>query len=509
MIDWVVRAMIYLGSALMVYNIYGFVHFARRVQRNKDWGRGRIMLYVPIALLVMFLLGYLAVGLFGNPDLIISGILFGGSIFVFIMFLALQGITDRIQQQEQMEAKLTAAEASNEAKSAFLASMSHELRTPMNAILGLDSILLGDQSLAPQVHDRLEKIGVSARHMMELINDLLDMNRIESGQLILKSDVFSVREMLELMNLLIRTRCEEAGLEYRYEATGDADQICIGDGMRLKQVLLGILDNAVKFTPPPGTVTFSAEVTLPREDRCALRFTVRDTGIGMDDSFLPHLFESFTQEDSSSTSRYGGRGLGMAIARRVLNMMGGTISAESRKGKGSAFFVNVELQRVDRSADGGAAKSEANDRALGGRRVLIAEDIDLNADIVSDLLELEDVASERARNGREAVEMFCAQPPRYYDAILMDLRMPVMDGLEATRRIRALDRPDARTVPIVALTANAYEEDVRRSLDAGMNAHLSKPADSALLYETLAGLIAEQPSPGASDLPDGDRRKHK
>ncbi len=483
--------MIYLGSALMVYNIYGFIRFARRVQGKGDWERGRALLYVPIALLVMFLLGYLAVGIFGKPDLIISGILFGGSGFVFCMFILLQGITDRIQENEQMEAKLMAAEASDRAKSSFLASMSHEMRTPMNAIIGLDAIALRDEHIDAQTRERLEKIGVSARHMMALINDVLDMNRIESGEMQIQSAPFSMREMLDLINLLIRTQCDDKGLEYVFEADAGLDGAYIGDGLRLKRALLSILENAVKFTPAPGKVAFSVSHEDVSEERHTLRFTIRDTGIGMDESFIPKLFESFSREDASTTNSYGGSGLSLALTKRIVDMMDGAIEVETRKGAGSAFTVTVTLLRAPDAAPE-ASGEQATAAKLRGRRVLIAEDIDLNADIVADLLELEDVLSERAHDGREALEMFSKNPPGHYDAILMDLRMPVMDGLDATRRIRALDRADAKTIPIVALTANAYEEDVRATFEAGMNAHLSKPADSRLLYEKLASVMGDR-----------------
>ena len=489
MLKWAIYAMVYLGSALMVYNIYGFISFARNIQKKKDWGQERTILYVPIVLLVMFLIGYLAVGLFGKPDLIVSGILFGGSIFVFIMYHFLRRVTDRIQEKDQVEAKLMAVEARNAAKAGFLSSMSHEMRTPMNAIIGLDAIALQDGNLDFQMRDRLEKIGVSARHMMDLINDVLDMNYIESGQMEIRREKFSMGEMLELLDLLVQTQCDEKGLEYRREASCKLDDCYVGDAFRLKQALLCILENAVKFTPAPGTVTFTAEVASSRDDRADIRFTIRDTGIGMDEAFIPRLFDSFSQEDAGNTNRYGGSGLGLALAKRVVDLMDGEIAVESRKGEGSAFTVTVPLGRTEAQAEEEPDLPEGFE--LRGCRILIAEDIDLNAEILADLLGLEEIDSERAKNGQEALDMFAGKPPGYYDAILMDLRMPVMDGLDATRRIRALDRPDAKEIPIVALTANAFEEDIQRSLEAGMNVHLSKPADSGLLCETLGRLIAK------------------
>ena len=489
--NWAIYAMVYLGSALMVYNITGFIRFARHIQKKKDWGRERSILYIPIVLLVLFLLGYLAVGLFGDPDLIVSGILFGGSIFVFIIFKLLWHIADRIQENEQMAGKLLAAEASSQAKSSFLASMSHEMRTPMNAIIGLDTIALRDDTLAPQTRDRLEKIGISARHMMDLINNVLEMNHMESGEMVLGNEPFSPGEIIELLNLLIQTQCGEAGLTYKTGVTGSIDDTCIGDGLRLKQALLGLLENAVKFTPAPGTVTFLTERLPAGENQCVLRFTISDTGIGMDEAFIHRAFESFSQEDASTTNRFGGSGLGLAITRRIIDLMHGDIAVKSRKGEGSTFEVTVPLDCAAKAVPEEAAPAAPEPVDLSGRRILVAEDIDINAEIVCDLLELRDIDSERARDGQEALDMFSRNPPGYYDAILMDLRMPVMDGLDATRRIRALDRPDARTIPIAALTANAFEEDVQRSLEAGMDVHLSKPVDAELLYETLEKLLTK------------------
>ena len=493
MLNTVIYGMVFLGSALMVYNIYGYIRYARDIQQRKDWGRERSVLYLPILLLVMFLLGYLAVGILGQPTLIVSGILFGGSVYVFLMYHFLRRVTNRIQAKEQIQARLMAAEARDQAKTGFLSSMSHEMRTPMNAIIGLDTIALQDETLTPQTRARLEEIGASARHLLSLINDVLDMSQIESGQMVIRKEPFSLAEVLDLVNLLTQTQCDASGLEYHHEVTGDIGGRFIGDSLRVRQVLLSLLGNAVKYTPAPGTVTF----TTAREDgdggQCAMRFTVRDTGIGMDESFLPKLFSSFSQEDASSTNRFGGSGLGLAITKQLLDQMNSTIAVTSRKGAGSEFVVTIPLAPCDASdpaqGDAGASPHPAD---LSGRRVLIVEDVDLNAEIVADLLEMEDIESERAENGQAAIDRFSEHPAGYYDAILMDLRMPVMDGLNATRAIRALDRPDARTIPIIALTANALDEDIQNSLDAGMHAHMSKPVDAERLYEILGRLIPKK-----------------
>ena len=479
---WAIYAMVYLGSALMVYNIYGYTRFARENKSGEARGKSTAILYVPIGLLVVFLLGYLAVGLFGNPDLVVSGILFGGSIFVFIMLRFLHRIAELIDDEKRFEAKLMAAEESNKARSRFLASVSHEMRTPMNAIIGLDTIILKDDTLTPQTRKRAEDIGASARHLLDLINDVLDVNALESGGLVIDREPFSMSETLDLINLLVRDECDRKGLEYRHEVIGTVDETFVGNAARLRKVLLAILDNAVKFTGAPGTVTFRTEQGEAPDGRCLLKFTIRDTGIGMDADFIPRLFESFSREDNSSTDRYGGNGLGLTVVKQLLDRMGGTIAVESRKGEGSTFVVAVPMDRAEKPADAGEDGAEVD---LRGRRVLIVEDMDINAELLADLLDLEEISSERAENGQRAVECFSAHPANYFDAIFMDLRMPVMDGLEATRAIRALDRPDARTVPIIALTANAFQSDVEQTMEAGMNAHLSKPADLDLLCRTL------------------------
>ena len=488
MVKWLILGMIYLGSLLMVYNIFGFVRFSRDVKKMGTWAANERILNVPIILLICFLLGYLAVGIFGKPDLIVAGILFGGSVFVFVIYKLLTVITGRIVKNEHLEAQLLAAEESNRAKSRFLATMSHEMRTPMNAVIGLNELALRDDSLTPQTRDRLEKVDISARHLLDMINDVLDMNSIESGELTLKAEVFSPTDLVNLVNVFARMMCEEKGQTYHHEVVGELDEACVGDSLRLRQVLLSLLSNAAKYTPEGGSVRFITE-QLPREgDRCVLRFTVSDTCVGIDESFMPRLFEAFAQEDSTATNRYGGSGIGLAITKRLVEMMDGNIAVSSRKGEGSTFTVTVRLGAVDRAAEV-RTSGQADAPSLAGLNLLIVEDVDLNADLLSDLLELEDVTSERAENGRIAVDTFSKAPPGRFDAILMDLRMPVMDGLEAARAIRALPRSDAGSVPIIALTANAFEEDVRQSLEAGMNAHLPKPVDADRLYETLMSLV--------------------
>ena len=396
------------------------------------------------------------------------------------------------KREKKTEVEKALAEETSKAKTSFLNNMSHEIRTPMNAIIGLDNIALRDPDLTPKTRDNLEKIGASAKHLLGLINDILDMSRIESGRMQLKMEEFSFREFLDQINIIIGGQCQDKGLDYDHSVIGETRDYYIGDGMKLKQVLINILGNSVKFTNAPGMVTFTAEQTAEEDGIAALRFTMRDTGIGMDPAFIPKLFEAFSQEDATTTNRYGGSGLGMAITKNYVEMMGGDIRVESRKGAGSVFTVTVKLKVSERTAetDREAAEAQSAAQSLAGKRILMAEDVEQNAEILADLLDLEDILSEHAVNGEEAVRMFSENPPGWYDAILMDVRMPVMDGLNATRAIRALERPDAGIIPIIAMTANVFDEDVERSLEAGMNAHLSKPIVPGIMYETLARLIA-------------------
>ena len=367
--------------------------------------------------------------------------------------------------------------------------MSHEIRTPMNAIIGLDNIALQEPDLPPKTREQLEKIGASARHLLGLINDILDMSRIEAGRMTLRNEEFSFREFLEQINIIISGQCAEKGLRYESRIIGQVDDYYRGDDMKLKQVLINILGNAVKFTESPGEVSLRVEETERTERTRTLCFRIRDTGVGMDAEYIPKIFEPFTQEDTTTTNPYGGSGLGMAITKNYVEMMQGDIRVQSEKGAGTEFTVTVPLEASEGSGPAAAPAGSPAGPALAGKHILIAEDVDQNAEILADLLELEEMTSECAENGEIAVHLFRDHPEGTYDAILMDVRMPVMDGLAAAKAIRALPREDAARIPIIALTANAFEEDVNRSMEAGMNAHLTKPIEPKLLYDTMARLM--------------------
>ncbi len=428
-----------------------------------------------------------------NSTLLASIFIQMGIIIVALVILFdIYAIAQKRERQTEIEKAI--AEDSSRAKTSFLSNMSHEIRTPMNAIIGLDNIALREPGISDRTRDHLEKIGASARHLLGLINDILDMSRIESGKAVLKNEEFSLKELLDQVNIIIRGQCDDKDLEYECNVTGDVDDYYVGDDMKLKQVMINILGNAVKFTESPGRVMLDVKQTAEGETTRTLSFCMSDTGVGMDAEFIPKIFESFSQESTSHSHSYGGTGLGMAITKNFVDMMGGDIKVESKKGAGSTFTVSVPLGASGRKYEDTLSESADGfdiQGILAGRRVLMAEDVEQNAEILADLLELEEVECEHALNGEAALRMFNESPVGYYDAILMDVRMPVMDGLTATRGIRGLSRKDAQTIPVIAMTANVFEDDVRQTLAAGMDAHLAKPVEPERLYATLAKLISE------------------
>ena len=533
---------------------------------------------------------------------------------------------ESMQQSQALSDALKVAEEASKAKTVFLSSMSHEIRTPMNAIIGLDSLALHDPDISDSTRGYLEKIGGSAHHLLSLINDILDMSRIESGRMVIKHEEFAFPTLLEQINTIMSGQCQEKKLSYNCHINGQLDDYYIGDSTKLRQVLINILGNAVKFTPEGGEINFTIEKTAAFDKKSTLLFTIEDNGIGMSKEFLPKLFDTFSQENVSAGKKYGSSGLGMAITKNIVEMMNGKIEVESEKGVGTKFKVTVTLMDSDKKILGGEAELEirpqdinvlvvdddevalehakmlleqtgfkidtclsgkeavemaklnharqtpynlvivdwqmpemngvettreireaTNDEStiiiltsynwdaiydeaikagvdsfvakplftgnlieefekalkkkktasavtehkaeLEGRRILLAEDMEINAEIMIEVLEMRDIQSEHAENGKIAVDMFASHEAGYYDAILMDMQMPEMNGLEATAAIRAMDREDAKTIPIIALTANAFDEDVQRSLQAGLNAHLSKPVEPDVLFETLERMI--------------------
>lgn len=403
---------------------------------------------------------------------------------------------DSMARNRILAEALTAAEDANRAKTTFLSRMSHEIRTPMNSIIGFDELALKKEGIDDEMRDYLEKIGGSARHLLDLINDILDMSRIEAGRLVLNKEPFSLRGMISQIDGMVDTQCREKGLSYESSIAGDVRDRYLGDITKLRQILINILSNAVKYTERGGKIILSVGKINVFGDQTTLEFSVKDTGMGMDADYLPKIFDAFSQENAGSGNKYGSTGLGMAITKNLVNMMEGTISVESEKGRGSIFTVVLTLKTLDdaKTEEAGAGACEdKKDRPAANikdRRILVAEDIPVNAEITKKVLSVNGAVPELAVNGREALEIFSRSGMWYYDAILMDVKMPEMDGLEATEAIRALDRPDAELIPVVAMTANAFDEDIKRSLQAGMNAHLTKPFDAGQLCAVLGELIA-------------------
>ncbi len=531
---------------------------------------------------------------------------------------------EEMARNEILSEALFSAEQANKAKTAFLSNMSHEIRTPMNAIIGLDSIALNDPETPEKTKGYLSKIGDSADHLLSLINDILDMSRIESGRMTIKNEEFSFPQLLESINTMFSGQCQDKGIDYQCHISSDVDDYYIGDGLKIRQVLINVIGNAVKFTDK-GSVNLDVKRTASYDGKSTVLFEITDTGIGISNEFLPHLFDTFAQEDESTTRKYGSSGLGMAITKNIVEMMNGEIKVESKKGEGTTFFISVTLTGVDKDDDrrsdveitpeqmsvliidddkvacdhativlekagisaevatSGAeaiemvklkharrtpynlilvdlkmpemdgvettrrireivgnesaiiiltaykwddvledalqagvdsfipkpifanvvieefktafkkktmqGRSEDEKIDLAGKKILLAEDMQVNAEIMVMVLEMKGMKVEIAENGRIALDKFESSEIGFYDAILMDMSMPEMDGLEATRRIRALEREDAKKVPIIALTANAFDEDVQRSLQVGMNAHLSKPVEPERLYQTLEEFI--------------------
>ena len=400
-------------------------------------------------------------------------------VIVLLFFSMRQTITGLFNATQE-------AERANLAKSVFLSNMSHDIRTPMNAIIGFTNIALKQQP-KPEVQSCLEKISDSSEHLLTLINDVLDISRIESGKTQfapVPADITSVEDVVtEIMHGFLSDR----DIDFQVARETPACPYVLADTVRIREVLVNILGNAVKFTDDGGTIRFETSYRPGADDRhMVAHYRVTDTGVGMSEEFVERVFDEFAQEETDARTQYKGTGLGMAITKRYVDLMGGTISVESKKGVGSTFTVELPLEVTDaeyvRKQDLSIAKVN-----LSGVKILMAEDNDLNAEIAQVQLEERGMQVTRAADGEEAAAIFANHPADTFDIILMDVMMPKMNGYEATKAIRSLDgRPDGRMVPIIAMTANAFAEDVQASLDAGMNGHLSKPIVMDEVVKTIA-----------------------
>ena len=388
--------------------------------------------------------------------------------------------------REQLMESAEKAEQANRAKTEFLQRMSHDIRTPINGVMGMLEIIKKNREDHERVDDCLEKIHVSSEHLLSLINDVLDMSKLESGHMEPEHVPFDLDDLMKNVRALNEAQVAKTSIVYTYSKISFAHAKLIGSPLHLRQILLNLFSNAAKYNKENGTIETYAEEIACDENTATFRFTIRDTGIGMSEDFVNNeLFEPFTQEKQGARTQYQGTGLGMSIVKELIEKMNGTITVESVLGEGSVFTVTLPFEIDKHPSAQAAANGAADETALHGLKVLLAEDNELNMEIAEFFLEDMGAETMQAWNGKEAVEAFRNSAPGEIGVILMDIMMPVMDGLEAVQRIRALDRPDAKTVPIIAMTANAFSEDVERSRKAGMTEHLSKPLNAETLKKAI------------------------
>ena len=396
--------------------------------------------------------------------------------------------TERAVKAE-LERTLELSREASRAKSDFLSAMSHDIRTPMNAIMGMTTLAKANIDDTGRVLDCLQKISVSSNHLLSLINDILDMNRIERAQITLNREKIYLPDLVKQIGAIIAPQADRVGLQYDIQLSEIEHPYIYGDALRISQILINILGNAVKFTPPGGTVRLSVEeLPAPGDIQWArYRFTTSDTGVGMAREIQAHLFEPFVR--SSAASRVEGSGLGLSIVKGLVDLMEGEIEVQSEPGMGSTFLIELrcEIAPAGEPQDAPEPQPQGGIQAdlFAGRRFLIAEDNAINSEIICEILQMCGAETVVRSNGALAVEAFRAAVPGTYDAILMDIQMPEMDGYEAARTIRSDSRPDARSIPIIAMTANAFEQDVKTALEAGMDAHLAKPIEPERLFQTL------------------------
>lgn len=413
-----------------------------------------------------------------------------------VLFTALLLAIGARMKATVIQGNLKRAEAANLAKSEFLSRMSHEIRTPMNGIVGMSTIAMQNIDNTDKIKDCLEKVIMSSKHLLALINDVLDMSKIESGKVELRHESFNFRAFLQDFENLYGEQAKSKGISYETVLASDLEVQIIGDSLRLNQVLSNLLSNALKFTPAKGIIKLRVSKTGEDQENVYLRFEVIDTGCGIAEENYDKIFESFEQENVDVTYKYGGTGLGLSIVKRFTQLMGGSIHVTSVQGSGSTFTVDLPFGKVKESGEL-ARFSDINGRDdlakdcyvidydFKGKRILLVEDNELNREIAEELIGATGASVESAEDGVQAVEKFKESAEGYYDLILMDVQMPHMDGYEATRCIRALGRSDAQKVPIFAMTANAFAEDVQKSREAGMNAHISKPLDIRAVYKQM------------------------
>ncbi len=397
-------------------------------------------------------------------------------------------VTREQQSQEDLKSALALAQEANQAKSDFLSSMSHDIRTPMNAIIGMTDLAVANRDNPEQIDESLSIIKNSSEHLLRLINDILDMSRIESGRMVLAKEVFNVKNEMDKLAVRFRALAEKKGLVFTY-GLDLRHEDCIGDLLRLTKILENLLGNAIKFTAPGGRVSLGI-TELPARDGQRIgwyRYVIADTGIGIEKENLAHIFEPFYRTESSTISRTEGSGLGLSIVKNIVDYKGGTIDVKSAPAKGTTFYVELPLHFADDLAESQTSKrpKEITSVDLSGIRILLVEDNEINQLIATRILENAGVSVAVASNGKEGAEIFMTSEEGRFDIIMMDIQMPVMNGYDAAKRIRTSTHPQAQTIPIIAMTANVFADDVKKCLDAGMDAHIAKPVDTKKLYGVI------------------------
>lgn len=394
-----------------------------------------------------------------------------------------QTLLSERENTERLQTALEDARNANTAKSEFLSSMSHDMRTPLNGVIGYTRLALESDD-ADAIRGYLEKTEGSAKVLLALINDTLDLSKIETGKVTLKPEPVAGEALVEYLLTSVLPSIDEKHIRLILDTDLMAGVTVNLDVLRMSKIFLNLLNNAIKFTPEGGRIELSVECLRLEEDRVYDRITVSDNGIGMSNEFLPKVFEPFAQERTSKTAQIGGLGLGLAIVRQLVELMGGRIEVESELGVGTTFTIWLDFERVDAAVPLEKEPVLEQD-ALLEKTILLVEDNAMNAEIATVLLETYGAEVITAMDGQQAIERFEASEAGTFDAVLMDIRMPVMDGHTATRAIRASGRPDAKTIPIIAMSADAYDSDVRRSMESGMNAHLAKPIDPESVLDAI------------------------
>jgi signal transduction histidine kinase/FixJ family two-component response regulator len=414
-------------------------------------------------------------------------------------------MTDMVLKQQELEKAMNDAKSANEHKGKFLAHMSHEIRTPMNAIIGLSGIVEKNldaiKTDAPEfqdIKDNVKQIEISSLHLLGLLNDILDLSKIEAGKIEISEEPVELIVLANTVTSIMKTRCLQKNIAFNTDLVDFSPNTFLTDPLHLRQVLINLLGNSVKFTPEGGSIDFSIKRKERKKGKALVEFTVRDTGIGISKEAMDAIFHPFEQGGGAISIRYGGTGLGLTISRHIVHLMGGEIRVQSEVGKGSEFSFSIWLKETKSDVKKQiVSPTDATDK-FKGKRVLLVDDVDLNRKIARAMLKATGITVEEAEDGEVALKKFEESPAGTYDIILMDVQMPNMDGYQASNAIRGLEREDARKIPIIALTANAFKDDIDRALKAGMNAHLAKPVKQEKIVELMMRFIGS-PSQGNAE----------